>query len=124
MPALIAEATEAVERLLPGIRVMPFGHIGDGNIHLNLVQPEGAASGVLLDRTEALSGAVNEVVRRLDGSFSAEHGVGQLKASMMRDWRGGTELSTMRAIKQALDPLGILNPGKVLPPARLAPLTG
>ncbi len=124
VPALIAEATEAVERLLPGIRVMPFGHIGDGNIHLNLVQPEGAASGVLLDRTEALSGAVNEVVRRLDGSFSAEHGVGQLKTSMMWDWRGGTELSTMRAIKQALDPLGILNPGKGLPPARSAPLTG
>jgi FAD/FMN-containing dehydrogenase len=58
---------------------------------------------------------VNEVVRRFDGSFSAEHGVGQLKAYMMEKWRGGVELDAMRQIKKALDPLGIMNPGKVLP---------
>jgi FAD/FMN-containing dehydrogenase len=58
---------------------------------------------------------VNEVVRALDGSFSAEHGIGRLKPYMMPDWRGGAELEAMRRIKDALDPLGIMNPGKVLP---------
>ncbi len=114
VPELIAEATAAVETMLPGIRVMPFGHIGDGNIHFNLVQPEGAAPGTLLGRSDALSAAVNDVVRRLEGSFSAEHGVGELKVSMLRAWRGEAELAAMWAIKRAMDPLGILNPGKVL----------
>jgi FAD/FMN-containing dehydrogenase len=60
---------------------------------------------------------VNEVVRALDGSFSAEHGIGLLKPGMMPDWRGGPELVLMQRIKAALDPLGIMNPGKVLPAA-------
>ena len=60
---------------------------------------------------------VNDVVRDLDGSFSAEHGVGRLKPPMMPEWRGGVELETMRRIKAALDPAGLMNPGKVLPPA-------
>ena len=94
---------------------MPFGHLGDGNIHFNLVQPEGADGDVFLARDHKLMDAVNEIVRDLDGSFSAEHGIGRLKPYMMPEWRGGAELAVMRRIKAALDPLGIMNPGKVLP---------
>ena len=112
----IAEAGRACEALVPGIRVAPFGHLGDGNIHFNLVQPEGGDGAAFLARQEDLMAAVNEVVRALDGSFSAEHGIGRLKTGYLPDWRGGAELWAMQAIKRALDPSGALNPGKVLPP--------
>ncbi len=115
VPELIRRAGEACERLVPGIRYVPFGHLGDGNIHVNLVQPEGADGAAFLARDHELMDAVNEVVRALDGSFSAEHGIGRLKPYMMPGWRGGAELDMMRRIKRALDPQGILNPGKVLP---------
>jgi FAD/FMN-containing dehydrogenase len=117
VPALIHRATEACERLVPGIRCAPFGHLGDGNIHFNVVQPEGADPDAFLARDHELMDAVNEVVRRFDGSFSAEHGIGRLKPYMMPEWRGGPELDLMRRIKAALDPTGLLNPGKMLPPA-------
>ena len=113
VPALIARATQACEALVPGIRVAPFGHLGDGNIHFNLVQPEAMDRDVFLAREADLMHAVAEVVRALDGSFSAEHGVGRLKTAMLAEWRGGAELATMWRIKQALDPLGLLNPGKL-----------
>jgi FAD/FMN-containing dehydrogenase len=115
VPEFIRRATAACEALIPGIRVMPFGHMGDGNIHFNLVQPVGADGAAFLAQDHALMDTVNEVVRALDGSFSAEHGIGRLKPYMMPDWRGGAELEMMRRIKDALDPLGIMNPGKVLP---------
>jgi FAD/FMN-containing dehydrogenase len=115
VPAFIRQATAACEALMPGIRVVPFGHVGDGNIHFNLEQPEGADPAWFLAHDHALMDAVNEVVRAFDGSFSAEHGIGRLKPYMMPEWRGGPELDVMRRIKQALDPLGIMNPGKVLP---------
>ncbi|MGD9617459.1 MAG: FAD-binding oxidoreductase [Alphaproteobacteria bacterium] len=115
VPELIRRATEVCERLVPGIRCVPFGHLGDGNIHVNLVQPEGADPDAFLARDHELMDAVNEVVRDLDGSFSAEHGIGLLKPYMMPEWRGGPELDLMRRIKQALDPHGLLNPGKLLP---------
>jgi FAD/FMN-containing dehydrogenase len=115
VPELIRRATEICELLVPGIRCVPFGHLGDGNIHFNLVQPEGADPAAFLARDHALMDAVNEIVRDLDGSFSAEHGIGRLKPYMMPDWRGGAELDLMRRIKSALDPHGLLNPGKLLP---------
>lgn len=115
VPAFIRQATEACEQLIPGIRAVPFGHMGDGNIHFNVVQPEGADPAWFLAQDHAIMDAVNEVVRAFDGSFSAEHGIGKLKPYMMPDWRGGAELAMMRRIKAALDPQGILNPGKVLP---------
>jgi FAD/FMN-containing dehydrogenase len=115
VPELIRRAAEACELLVPGIRCVPFGHLGDGNIHFNLVQPEGADPGVFLARDHELMDAVNAIVRDLDGSFSAEHGIGRLKPYMMPDWRGGAELDLMRRIKAALDPAGMLNPGKMLP---------
>ena len=115
-PAFIAEATEACARLIPGIRAAPFGHAGDGNIHFNLVQPAGAEPGAFLARAPDIMDVVAAAVRRHDGSFSAEHGVGALKRSFMAEWRGGAELELMRRIKDAIDPAGLLNPGKLLPP--------
>lgn len=117
IPALIAQATEACEILVPGLRVAPFGHIGDGNIHFNLVQPEGADPKAFLAQDHAIMDAVADIVRGLGGSFSAEHGVGQLKAYMMPAWRGGAELETMRRIKAAVDPANLMNPGKIFPAA-------
>ncbi len=115
VPEFIRRATAACEKLVPGIRAVPFGHMGDGNIHFNLEQPVGADPAWFLAQDHAIMDTVNEVVRALDGSFSAEHGIGKLKPYMMPDWRGGAELEAMRRIKAALDPLGIMNPGKVLP---------
>jgi FAD/FMN-containing dehydrogenase len=115
VPPFIRQATEACLQLIPGIRAVPFGHMGDGNIHFNLEQPEGTDPAWFLAQDHLIMDTVNEVVRAFDGSFSAEHGIGKLKPYMMPDWRGGAELSMMRRIKAALDPQGILNPGKVLP---------
>ncbi len=115
VPELIRRAAEACERLVLGIRCVPFGHLGDGNIHFNLVQPEGGDPDAFLARDHELMDAVNAVVRALDGSFSAEHGIGKLKPYMMPEWRGGAELDLMRRIKAALDPKGLMNPGKMLP---------
>ena len=117
VPELIDRATAACTALIPGIRPAPFGHMGDGNIHFNLVQPEGMAPEAFLARSHDIMDTVADIVKELDGSFSAEHGVGQLKPYMMPQWRGGAELAAMRHIKAALDPLNIMNPGKVLPPA-------
>lgn len=114
VPELIERASAACAALIPGIRPVPFGHLGDGNIHMNLEQPEGSDGAAFLARGGEIMAAVNGVVRELDGSFSAEHGVGRLKGYLMEDWRGGAELDAMRRIKQALDPMGLMNPGKVL----------
>jgi FAD/FMN-containing dehydrogenase len=115
VPAFIRKATAACEALLPGVRVVPFGHMGDGNIHFNLEQPVGSDAAWFLAQDHAIMDAVNEIVREYDGSFSAEHGIGKLKPYMMPDWRGGAELALMQRIKAAIDPVGIMNPGKVLP---------
>jgi FAD/FMN-containing dehydrogenase len=115
VPEFIRQATEACVRLIPGIRAVPFGHMGDGNIHFNLEQPEGGDAAWFLGQDHAIMDTVNDVVRAFDGSFSAEHGIGKLKPYMMPDWRGGAELAMMRRIKAAMDPQGILNPGKLLP---------
>jgi len=84
-------------------------------IHFNLEQPAGWAAADFLARSHDIMDTVNAVVQDLGGSFSAEHGVGLLKPYMMPGWRGGAELDAMRRIKAALDPQGIMNPGKVLP---------
>jgi FAD/FMN-containing dehydrogenase len=115
VPELIRRCSAALVALIPGSRPVPFGHIGDGNIHMNLQQPPGMDPAAFLARSHDIMDCVNAVVRELDGSFSAEHGIGRLKTGMMAEWRGGAELAAMVAIKRALDPQGILNPGKVLP---------
>ena len=115
VPELLERGQKALAALIPGVRCVAFGHIGDGNIHFNFEQPEGMDGAAFLDQSHAIMDAIGEVVRDLDGSFSAEHGVGQLKPYMMESWRGGAELDTMQKIKAALDPAGLMNPGKVLP---------
>ena len=115
VPELIRRASAACVALIPGTRPVPFGHMGDGNIHMNLEQPVEMEAAAFLARSHDIMDTVNEVVRDLDGSFSAEHGIGRLKTDMMESWRGGAELDAMQRIKAALDPQGIMNPGKVLP---------
>jgi FAD/FMN-containing dehydrogenase len=93
---------------------VPFGHFGDGNLHYNVSQPEGMHRAAYLELWTAMSDAIFELVSDLGGSFSAEHGVGQMKREALRLYRTPVELDMMRAIKHALDPNGILNPGKLL----------
>lgn len=115
VPALIAEGSAAAERLSPGIRPVPFGHMGDGNIHFNFSQPAGADSKAFMAQyDEALHEVIYEVVLKLGGSVSAEHGIGQLKTDLLKQVKDPVALDMMHAIKTALDPNGILNPGKML----------
>ena len=114
IPEFIARGTELVEKMVPGIRPVPFGHIGDGNIHFNLSQPEGADREAFLARWGEVNAAVHDLVVELGGSISAEHGIGQLKIAENARFKPPVELEMMRAVKKALDPQGLMNPGKVL----------
>ena len=114
VPEFIAEATEATAAFLPGARVVAFGHMGDGNIHFNVSQPIGADTRAFLDRWEAMNEVVHAIVARYGGSFSAEHGIGQLKRGLLRRAKDPAALDVMRRIKAALDPEGLMNPGKML----------
>ncbi len=114
IPAFIATASGAVESLIPGIRPVPFGHLGDGNIHFNLNQPIGMDRQVFLGRWEEVNLVVHDIVAALDGSISAEHGVGQLKVDEIIRYKSPVEVELMRRLKRAFDPLGTLNPGKVV----------
>jgi FAD/FMN-containing dehydrogenase len=114
VPTLIEEGMAAVMRVVDGIRPCPFGHLGDGNIHFNLSQPVGADPKAFMAREPDLNAAIYEIVLRLGGSVSAEHGIGQLKAGLLERIKDPVALEMMRAIKMALDPNGILNPGKML----------
>ena len=114
VPQLITEGSAAVERLIPGIRPCPFGHMGDGNIHFNFSQPVGADPKAFMAEEKTANAAIYEVVLKLGGSVSAEHGIGQLKTELLKQVKDPVALEMMRAIKQALDPNGIMNPGKML----------
>ncbi|RFC62440.1 FAD-binding oxidoreductase [Fulvimarina endophytica] len=114
IPQFLAEAGEAVLSAVPGARPVPFGHLGDGNIHYNVSQPIGADKPEFLARYDEVNDLVHAVVRRFDGSFSAEHGIGVLKADELARTKAGPEYEAMRAIKRALDPYEIMNPGKVI----------
>ena len=114
VPRMIAEGVAAAKKVLPGIRPCPFGHMGDGNLHFNFSQPAGMDGKAFMAREADINDAVYEVVLRLGGSISAEHGIGQLKALLLQRVKDPVALELMRGIKQTLDPNGILNPGKVL----------
>jgi FAD/FMN-containing dehydrogenase len=114
IPEFLMHAAEIVEAIAPGARPVPFGHFGDGNLHYNVSQPEGADKAQFLSLWEPMSDAIFELVSELGGSISAEHGIGQMKREALRLHKSQVELDVMRAIKQALDPKGILNPGKLL----------
>ena len=111
----IREATEAVERTIPGARPVPFGHVGDGNIHFNVTQPEGADTESYLAQWDKLNTVVHDIVLGMDGSISAEHGVGMTKRDYLHYSRSEAEIGYMKAIKQVFDPNGIMNPGKIFP---------
>ncbi len=115
-PEMIAKATDLVESLLPGVRVVAFGHLGDGNIHFNLTQPQGADKQEFLSHWHSTNEKVHDLVETMGGSFSAEHGIGQLKTGEMARLKSDVELDLMHTLKSALDPQNRLNPGKVLPP--------
>jgi len=114
VPAFLAEATSAVEAFEPGVRVCPFGHLGDGNIHFNVTQPPGADKAAFLARWDAMNEVVHAIVARFGGSFSAEHGIGRLKRDLLAATKDPGALAVMRAVKAALDPNGVMNPGKTL----------
>jgi FAD/FMN-containing dehydrogenase len=114
VPEFIRRADAASIALCPGVRPVAFGHVGDGNVHYNLQQPVGADDAAFLARWNELTEAVIDIVRDLSGSFSAEHGIGLLKVREMADFKSAVEMDLMRTIKSALDPKGLMNPGKVL----------
>ena len=110
----IAEASAAVEARLPGVRVVAFGHLGDGNIHFNLSQPVGADKAAFLAEWGAINRVVHDIAVGMGGSFSAEHGIGRLKRDDLRRYKPPVEVELMQRLKAALDPKGIMNPGKVI----------
>lgn len=114
IPAFLDEAARLVESMVPGARPVPFGHLGDGNIHYNISQPAGADKDAFLSRWEEISAAVHGLVVELGGSISAEHGIGRMKKELLPGVKSAVEMDLMRALKRTLDPNGILNPGKVL----------
>ena len=113
-PEFLARAIAVVEAMVPGCRPVPFGHLGDGNIHFNVSQPVGADKAGFLARWSEMNEAVHAIVAELHGSISAEHGIGRLKRDLLPGVKDPVELDLMRTIKQTLDPKGILNPGAVL----------
>ncbi|MGF1456885.1 MAG: FAD-binding oxidoreductase, partial [Alphaproteobacteria bacterium] len=116
IPAFIEAANAAVAAACPGIRPVPFGHVGDGNIHYNLSQPVDMDKAAFLARWEDLSGIVHDITAAHAGSISAEHGIGVMKQSMLPRYKSPVELAMMHSLKNALDPLGLMNPGKILSP--------
>ena len=113
-PAFMAEATQAVEAFMPGARVVPFGHLGDGNIHFNVSQPVGMEKAAYLARWEEMNALVHAIVAKYHGSISAEHGIGQLKRELLPGVKDPVAYALMQSLKATLDPKGTLNPGKVL----------
>lgn len=116
MATFIEAAGPALEAEFPGTRAVAFGHLGDGNVHLHVLAPEGAARGVWEEAEgKAVSARVHDLVTAWGGSISAEHGIGQMKVDELARLSDPVRLGMMRAVKQALDPAGLLNPGKLLP---------
>jgi FAD/FMN-containing dehydrogenase len=114
VPAFLAEANAAVAALIPGARPLPFGHLGDGNIHYNVNQPLGADKAEFIERWDEVNAVVFAVVKKYGGSISAEHGIGVMKRDLLPAVKDPVALDLMRSLKRMLDPKNILNPGKVV----------
>ena len=114
VPDFIDEATARVAAMIPGCRPVPFGHLGDGNIHYNVSQPVGADKAEFLSHWDEINTAVFDVVAKYAGSISAEHGIGVMKRELLPSVKDPVAYDLMRSFKRMLDPQGILNPGKVL----------
>ena len=115
IPAFVAETDALLARQFPGVRMVDFGHLGDGNLHYNVQAPEGVDGPTFLrENEERVNTLVYDQVAKFQGSISAEHGVGELKAGKLPHYKDPTALAMMRAVKKALDPQNLLNPGRVL----------
>jgi D-lactate dehydrogenase (cytochrome) len=114
IPDFIGETDAELAKVHPGVRMVTFGHVGDGNLHYNVSAPEGVAPDIFVNETGAINRIVHDSVARFRGSISAEHGLGQSKRDEIRRYKSTLELELMRKIKSTLDPHGIMNPGKVL----------
>ena len=114
VPEFLREADAAVAALIPGSRPVPFGHLGDGNIHFNVSQPVGADRSDFLSRWAEVAEKIHGIVMQCHGSISAEHGIGVLKRNALPSFKDKVAMDVMRALKYTLDPRGTLNPGKVL----------
>ncbi len=114
VPDFIAAADAAVLNAIPGARIVAFGHLGDGNIHYNISQPVGADADAFLARWHEMNDLVHGIVAEMDGTFSAEHGIGQLKRDELARTKAGAEIELMRRLKTVFDPNNILNPGKLV----------
>ena len=115
IPAFVAHADALLQREIPGVRLVNFGHLGDGNLHYNVQAPaDGDAKAFLREQETHVNHLVYEAVAEFGGSFSAEHGVGALKVDKLEKYQSPVALQMMRSIKQALDPQAIMNPGVVL----------
>ncbi len=110
----IAETDALLQRDFPGCRMVTFGHLGDGNLHYNVSAPEGESHDTFLQQQDAINIRVHDNVHKYGGSISAEHGLGALKRDEIRRYKSGTEMAMMEAIKRALDPLNLMNPGRVV----------
>jgi len=114
MAEFIAQADAALHGAFPGVRIVTFGHIGDGNVHYNASMPDPAQNPAFIEQSERVNRIVYDIVHGLDGSISAEHGLGQLKREEIRRYKSALELEMMHGIKRILDPHGLMNPGKIL----------
>jgi FAD/FMN-containing dehydrogenase len=115
IPRFVAETDAALANAIPGVRLVNFGHLGDGNLHYNVQAPEGVDAKLFLQTQEArVNALVYDAVKRFGGSISAEHGVGSLKVDCLPQYKDPTALALMRRIRQALDPQGIFNPQRVI----------
>jgi len=114
LPEFLDRAGSALEAAFPGVRVVAFGHVGDGNLHYNLSMPAGGDNTAFIAAQPAVNRIVHDLVHALGGSISAEHGIGQLKREEILRYKSPQEMAMMRAVKAALDPQGLMNPGKVL----------
>lgn len=114
VPELIRRGSDAAMKLIPGCRPLPFGHLGDGNMHFNISQPVGGDKEAFLARWEEMNAAIHGIVTEQHGSISAEHGIGQLKRYLLPKAKDPVAFALMQALKKTFDPNNILNPGKVL----------
>lgn len=114
MPAFLEEARRTIEKAMPDVRVCPFGHLGDGNVHFNLCQPKGGDRETFVAQWDDAHRVIYDVVDKFNGSFAAEHGIGRRKTDEMARYKSVIELDSMRAIKRALDPNNVMNPGVIM----------
>ena len=114
IPEFLAMADATLEKAFPGVRVVAFGHVGDGNLHYNLSQPDAKKNESFIAAQTEVNRLVHDTIDTLNGSISAEHGIGQLKREEILRYKNPVEMALMRSLKQALDPRGLMNPGKVL----------